>query len=244
MIKSYASRRPELRSVTGVERIRATRQVGCLDVLLHYLANTSSCSSLKTIDVAWRASRESSNTSFLSGLQNVSKLSLDFNRGRSSTLLEIARGLVQGGSPHLVDFTLYITLDTLTLAIEPDVIELADLTSRRPFSTVKNARICLGWNGDLDLTKTSGAQVLEFMARMWPVISRDAQVDLNIFLNLGEDLWEWSSKETDAKTGEIETGTSFWQGEGERAGKWLWDPPSPDDVTSSSEQSEEQSEQE
>ncbi|KAH9940174.1 uncharacterized protein BXZ73DRAFT_99172 [Epithele typhae] len=104
-------------------------------------------------------------TSFLSSLKNVRQLSLEFRKGTAATLLEIARGLVQGNSPHLVDFTLYMPLVALTLATEADVIELAGLTSRRPFSSVKNASICLDWDGEHDL-EISGTQALEVLARI------------------------------------------------------------------------------
>ncbi|KAH9940179.1 uncharacterized protein BXZ73DRAFT_75776 [Epithele typhae] len=246
MIKSYTSRTPELRSVTTWD----DWSQGCLYVLLHYLANTSSGTSLENINVTWWAGRAASSRlfatigtaaltrllstvyiftssdrhgyltdiSFLSGLKNVRKLSLQF--GTSTTLLEIARGLVQGGSPHLVDFTLAVPLDTFTLVTEADLIELADLTSSRPFSSVKNVSFNLDFWDD-GFMEEAGPKVLEVLARMWPLISQDAQAVLSVRSTYG-CIWRWSREEQDTKTGEnweaeIDTGTSFWQGEVERA---------------------------
>ncbi|KAH9940170.1 uncharacterized protein BXZ73DRAFT_75769 [Epithele typhae] len=159
-------------------------------------------------------------TSFLSSLRNVRKLGLNFDLDTTAALLEIARGLVQGNSPHLVDLTLTVPLTALTRATEADLIELADLTSRRPFSTVKNASIRLAWKKSN--VGARGALALEVLSRMWPLISQDAQVDVTLLNEFFKETWKWSRKEKDAKTGEkwnaeVETGTSFWQGEGSRA---------------------------
>ncbi|KAH9940183.1 uncharacterized protein BXZ73DRAFT_99179 [Epithele typhae] len=164
--------------------------------------------------------------SFLSSLQKVRKLSLEFRNGTSTTLLEIARGLVQGNSPHLVDFTLYLPLVALTLATEANLVEIAELTSGKPFSSVKKASFTLyGYEKDV---RASGARALEVLARMWPLISQDAQADLAIRIGPSE-IWEWSREEKVAKIGEnqdaeVTTGTPFWQGEGRlwhfHAGAW------------------------
>ncbi|KAH9940199.1 uncharacterized protein BXZ73DRAFT_99195 [Epithele typhae] len=231
MVKSYTSPRPDLLSVSLLNT-SSKRERDHLDVLLHFLANTSSCASLNELTVkrGWaygptsslfRASlarlllavdvfefddesdpREA--LSFLSSLRNVRKLSLRFFHATAGTVLEIVHGLVQGNSPNLVDFTLTVPLDALTLATETDLIELANLTSRRPFSTVKNARIRLHTYKYYDLD-ISGAQALEVMARMWPLISQDAQVDLTLFYSIfSGDVWEWNP--------EVKRGTSFWEG--------------------------------
>ncbi|KAH9940210.1 uncharacterized protein BXZ73DRAFT_99206 [Epithele typhae] len=248
MFKSYISTKPELRRLATLSRYD-DEEPDCLDVLLHHLANSSSRTSLKDLTIEKHMKKPSSilfatlrtaalstllsavdhfeytddfhvDTSFLPSLQNVVKLDLCFFRGTTDTLLEIARCLVRGDSQHLVDFALSLSLAALTLATEPDLVELAELTSGRPFSSVKNAKISL--YGDYEDLAASGAQALEVLARAWPLISQDAHADLTVHHGSSE-IWEWSRKENGAKAGEnsdadVEAETSFWQGEGKLLG--------------------------